>query len=383
MPSSSPVTIRKSSAKQSARGGGLLLVRIEHGMTAVIAGLMPVSYCLVILATAGLALWHAHLTVRVINFGHSFGFRDGLRVLAVIGEAVVTVLLVRQLLTPHTSKAVRMELLQGDQPELFDIIRLVSEKVCAPMPARVVVDSTAAMGADYDGTLDALRGRGLKLNIGLCLVVGVSAGEFAGLLAHELAFFSSGSGSRSARFILGVHRWFVLRIRHDPWMDWLRERYPLAGRLKRCGLRFSWGCIWLSLRPLRLLFALCRMATAGMLRGMVSRADGCAARLAGSEIMTRALDRQGLLTALYERARSSYLTGEASLRLPDNLPLLLSRRLMIDQVEEAELPVSSHWLEMAPPDVKRRQHILKLNAEAMVNVTGDATSLFRNFHELA
>lgn len=383
MPHSSPVTIRESATQRSACGAGLVFVRIEHMVTACIVGLMPVFYCLMSLVIACLAVWHAHLTVKVINFGHSFGMHDGLLVLAIVGEAVVTVLLVRQLITPHAPKTVRMELLQGDQPELFEVIRLVSEKVCAPVPTKVVVDSTAGIGADYDRTMDAIRGRRLRLNIGLCLVVGVTAQELVALLAHELAFYSSGSGTRSARFVRGVHQWFLLRIKHDPWMDWLDERCTKVGRLKRCGLRILWACIWLSLRPLRLLYALCRLFTAGMMRAMVCRADACAARLAGSQAMAGALDHQGIVSTLYDRAHREYLEGSASLRLPDNLPLLMSRRLMIDHVSKEDLPLSSHWLEMALPDAKRRIQILKLNAEGMVGSIGDATSLFRNFHELA
>ncbi len=383
MPSSSQVSVRESAAQRSACGAGLLFVRIEHLVTAIIVGLMPVFYCLVSLAIACLAVWHAHLTVRVINFGNSFGVRDGMLVLAIIGEAVITVLLVRQLFTPHAPKAVRMELLKGDQPELFEVIRLVSEKVSAPVPAKVVVDATAGIGADFDGSMDAIRGRRLRLNIGLCLVVGVTAQELVALLAHELAFYSSGSGTRSARFVRGVHQWFLLRIKHDPWMDWLDERCKEAGKLKRWGMRILWGIIWLSLRPLRVLYAICRVFTAGMMRAMVCRADACAARFAGSQAMADALAQQGILSTLYGRAHREYLEGGASLRLPDNLPLLMSRRLMIDHVSEEDLPASSHWLEMALPDARRRTQILKLNAEGMVATTGDATSLFRNFHELA
>ncbi|MDB6118260.1 MAG: heat shock protein HtpX [Verrucomicrobiaceae bacterium] len=383
MPSSSPLIIKESATHRSACGAGLLFVRVEHLVTAIVIGLMPVLYCLVSLAIACLAIWHAHLTVKVINFGHSFGPRDGLLVLAVFGEAIGTVLLVRQLFTPHVTKPVRMELLQGDQPELFEAIRLVSEKVCAPVPTKVVVDSTAGIGADFDSCMDAVRGRRLRLNIGLCLVVGVSAQELAALLAHELAFFSAGSGTKSAKFIRGVHQWFLLRIQHDPWMDWLNDRSKEADKLKRWALRFLWAILWLALRPLRLLYAVCRLFTAGMMRSMVCRADACAARLAGSGAMAGALEKQGVLSTLYSRAHREYLEGAASLRLPDNLPLLMSRRLMIDTVGAEDLPQSSHWLEMALPDAKRRAQILKLNAEGMISATGDATSLFRNFHELA
>ncbi|MDB6075812.1 MAG: hypothetical protein JWO89_3452, partial [Verrucomicrobiaceae bacterium] len=247
MPSSSPLIIKESATHRSACGAGLLFVRVEHLVTAIVIGLMPVLYCLVSLAIACLAIWHAHLTVKVINFGHSFGPRDGLLVLAVFGEAIGTVLLVRQLFTPHVTKPVRMELLQGDQPELFEAIRLVSEKVCAPVPTKVVVDSTAGIGADFDSCMDAVRGRRLRLNIGLCLVVGVSAQELAALLAHELAFFSAGSGTKSAKFIRGVHQWFLLRIQHDPWMDWLNDRSKEADKLKRWALRLLWAILWLAL----------------------------------------------------------------------------------------------------------------------------------------
>lgn len=356
---------------------------LENLVTALIAGLMPVAYCLAILAFACLAGWHVHRTVMVINFGSTFGVKDGMFVLAVVAEVAATVLLLRQLLTPKGPITVRMELLQGDQPELFEVIRLISAKVCAPMPAKLVVDGTAGVGADYDRTMDALLGRRLRMNLGLCLVVATTTQELVGLLAHELAFFSSGSGNRSVRFVRGVDRWFMLRIKHDPWMDWLDEQSQSPNRLVKWFYRTLWGVVWLSLRPLRILHALCRAFTAGMMRALVYRADACAARLVGSEVMARAVERQGIVNKLWQQAHGTFLHDKAHLRLPDNLPLLMSRRLMIDKVPEEAMPLSCHWLEMAPPDAKRRAQILKLHAEGMIDATGDSTALFRNFHELA
>ena len=379
---SSPVSVKEAAANRSACGVGLFFARLENWTIALVAGLMPVCFCLAILGFTGLALWHSHRTVMTINFG-SFGVKDGLYVVAVVAEVAATVLLVRQLATPRVPAPVRMELLQGDQPELFEVIRLVSEKVRAPMPEKVVVDGTAGIGADYDRCLDLIRARKLRMNLGLCLVVGVTTAELVGLMAHELAFFTGGSGSRAARFVRGVHRWFSLRIKHDPWMDWLDERAATPKRLKRWFFRSLQGIVWLSLRPLRILFALCRLFTEGMMKAVVTRADACAARLVGSQVMAGALDRKRLLMVLGDRAHAEYLGTTTSLRLPDSLPLLISRRLMIDHVSEEEMPVSSHWQEIAPSDEKRRALILKLRAEGMIEAVGDATALFRNFHELA
>ena len=383
MPLSLPVTIKESASQRSACGAGLVLVRIENFVTALIAGSMPAAYCLGILAVAALAGWHVHRTVMVINFGSGFGVHEGLVVLAMLAEVAATVLLLRQLLTPKGPTTVRMELLQGDQPELFEVIRLISAKVCAPMPTKVVVDGTAGVGADYDRALDAIRGRRLRVNLGLCLVVAVTTEELVGLLAHELAFFSSGSGTRSARFVRGVDRWFMLRIKHDPWMDWLDEHSQSPYKVVKWFYCLLWGVVWLSLRPLRILHALCRAFTAGMMRSLVFRADACAARLVGSEVMAHALERQGTVNKLWERAHGTFLNNKTHLRLPDNLPLLMSRRLMIDKVPAEEMPLSSHWLDMAPTDAKRRAQILKTQAGGMIHASGDSTALFRNFHELA
>src|SRR3569623_1515974 len=120
MPSSLPVAIKESSSQRSACGPGRFLVSLESFVTALIAGLMPVAYCLAILAFACLAGWHVHRTVMVINFGSTFGVKDGMFILAVVAEVAATVLLLRQLLTPKGPITVRMELLQGDQPELFE-----------------------------------------------------------------------------------------------------------------------------------------------------------------------------------------------------------------------------------------------------------------------
>ncbi len=370
------ISLRESAMRKSACTPGLFLVGFETIIMALLTGLLPLAYGLAVLGCTGLALWHAHLTVMVINFSETFSFHDALRVLSVIGETLASVLLIRQLRTPRVPCTPRMELLQGDQPELFKAIALVAEKVRSPMPAKVVVDSSARLGVEVAG--------GLRLHLGLCLVVGTSTPQLLGLLAHELAFFSRGSGVGPARFIRGVHRWFVLRIQHDPWMDWLRKvERESPRRLVRWACRFFWVCIWLSLRPLRLLYGVCRVLTGGALRAMACRADACAARLVGSEVMEAAIERQALMLTLCGRINETLGNGTAGVCLPDNLPLLASRRLSIDKVLPDELPFRSHWLDMAPGDDDRMRSVCKMKAEGMLSTGGDATTLFRSFHELA
>lgn len=383
MSGSSFVMLKADCASRYARPRGRLFAMVRNWLVAVIAGLMPVLFTFTIISLTGLALWHSHSTIQGINFNADFGLHDLQLVGALILEAAGSFLLVRQILTPTEKKHARQELLPGDQPEFFEMVRLVASRVGAPVPSKVLVDGTASMQADYPDVMSTLFRKRLQLRLGMCLPVAMDATQMVSMLAHELGFFSRGTGAASARFIRGVHRWFELRGQNDSWLAWLAEQSISNAGTRRWMFRLGWLVIWLSLRPLRLLHGLCRMISAETMRQMVYRADDCAAQFAGSEAVVHAITRRSLAsltwTTTHDRIRS-----QSHDRLPDNIPLLLMRELLQLSPDTAQnLPSSTHWLPLAPSDAKRQKRVAKLKCEGLVNCEGEGTSFFRNFHEVA
>ena len=383
MSGSSLVTIKPDSAALRARPKGRLFFRFRNYLLALLVGLLPVSYTAIIVALTGLAFWHSHRSIQAINFNSEFGFRDFNMLVAVFAEAVASFLLIRQVLTPGAKAVTRQELMPGDQPEFFEMVRLVADRVGSPVPEKILLDSSAAMQCDFKNSLGALLGRRLQLRMGMCLPVALDASQMVAMLAHELGFFSRGTGAGSARFIRGVHRWFYLRIQHDPWLEWLRDRCISHRSAWRWMFRIFFAVIWLSLRPLRLLYAICRLMSGETMRQMVYKADECAAQMAGSEATAAAIERRSVVAntwnITHERTRN-----QASDRLPDNIPLLVMRELLLQTPEAVqERPACSHWLDQAPTDEMRQKRILKMNCPGIVTCDGEGTSFFRNFHEVA
>ena len=358
--------LKADCASRFAKPRGRLFATLRNWLVAIIVGLLPLIFSLTIISLTGLALWHSHSTIKTINFNADFGWRDLQLVGALILEAVASFLLVRQVLTPAEKQHTRQELLPGDQPEFFEMVRLVASRVGAPVPSKVLVDGTASMQADYPDVVSALLKRRLQLRLGMCLPVAMDATQMVAMLAHELGFFSRCTGVAAARFIRGVHHWFEARGQNDPWLAFLSERSISNRGLRRWLYRLGWLVIWLSLRPLRLLHGMCQLISAETMRQMVYRADDCAAQFAGSEAALNAIARRSLASQTWIVAHDR-IRGQSHDRLPDNIPLLLMRELFQLPPDAAQaLPPSTHWLAGAPSDARRQMRMRKLACEGLV-----------------
>jgi hypothetical protein len=115
-------------------------------------------------------------------------------------------------------------------------------------------------------------------------------------------------------------------------------------------------------------------------------ADECAAKVAGPEAYAEALLLQGRLTLAWQQLETEVLTNLASEELPDNLPLLLARPLITEELPQLRPEKRTHWVSSAPPDVERAKEVKKWRFKAQwpsVEQETDATTEFNNFHELA
>src|SRR5208282_3052405 len=101
------------------------------------------------------------------------------------------------------------------------------DKVCglvnAPVPKRVDIncDVNAAAGLRR-GWLSAMVGNDLVLTIGMPLAAGLTAEEFAGVLAHEFGHFGQGVGMRLTYVVRSINLWFLRVVyQRDSWDVWL------------------------------------------------------------------------------------------------------------------------------------------------------------------
>ena len=76
-----------------------------------------------------------------------------------------------------------------------------------------LVNASAGFGRDA-----GLFGQNLVLTIGLPLVAGLTARQFAGVLAHEFGHFSQGAGMRLSYVVRSVNAWFARVVfERDGW----------------------------------------------------------------------------------------------------------------------------------------------------------------------
>lgn len=381
------IVLKPDAARSDARAGWRMVARGRMLLMALVAGLFPLTYALTVILVTGLALWHAHVCVQDIHYDSQFGRRDVELILTVLAEGLASFLLLRQLITPAVKKNAWQIVLPGDQPEFFQTVRLVADKVGAPMPDRVVVDSSAELQVEFTSLLGAILNRHLCLRVGMALPVGLQSAHFAAVLAHELGVFGRGCGVSSATFIRGVNHWFILRIRHDPWLDWLKERIKNRKLpwLRRMLCHLAYGAIWLSLRPLRVLHSVCRLVTREAMHHMVYRADQCAVRLAGAETCAEALLRRSRVVMRWHEIHDRLHYQSATDRLPDSIPMLVARDLPDDLNHDADLPpgLCCHWMDMAPSNEDRLRRMAAQGGDGIIAARDESTNLFRNFHQLA
>lgn len=295
-------------------------------------------------------------------------------------------LLLRQLIPVKRRDHAWLPVLPLDQRRFHDLVGWVSRSMRMRMPDVVAVDPSALMQAETSGVMRALMGRGLNLRVGLCLAVGLTTRELAGLMAHELAFFKAGRGAAASRLIRRVDEWFLRRIRRDAWDERMAEEAAWEDKdWKRLLLWLVWFVPSLAGYPLRALHQIMRWVSTPALRIQVQQADETGARLAGSVEYAMALQKRAALLAAWRRLEAEVASRLESCDLPDNLPLLLAREMLVAQGEPAGVAKASHWLSQAQCDEERVKHVLKCRYPGYwpEGVVEEATEIFANFHELA
>lgn len=380
----SPIDFSQLPPTRSLRPWGTLRAWFWLWVTAALCCTLPLLFVALV---AG-AFYGTFLGFRAVSEAslRQFGWLElgGFVLLTLL--AGFCLLLLRQLLPARLREQAWLPVLPLDQPRFHDLVAWVSRSMRMRMPEVVAVDPSALMQAETSGVTMALMGRGLNLRVGLCLAVGLSTRELAGLMAHELAFFKGGAGAAASRLIRRVDEWFARRIRHDAWDERLAEAEAWEDKdWKRLLLWLIWFAPSVSGYPLRALHRLMKVVSTPALRLQIRLADETGARLAGSEEYAVALRKRAALLTAWRRLEQELAARLESGELPDNLPLLLAREMLVDQGGETAASRSSQWLSQAQADELRVRHVLACRHPGCwpEGEAEDSTEVFANFHELA
>ena len=339
-----------------------------------IYGVCCVLGFLAVVVTASLAcLWHGHVLVTGMVFDQGFRWQNIAAFAAMAVELWFCVLLFRQMLTPSVKSQTRQELLTADQPHIHALMKDLAARVGATPPSSIIVDSSAELTA-----------RPEHLRIGLSIPVALNMNQLAGLLVHELAFLAAGRGARAFRLMQRIDRWFVLRVKHDPWVKKFRSRKGnLLQKLYRLPI---WLSVMVASLPMRLLHGLYILVYKPIVHSQVYASDRVAAILMGGPQFADAILLRARLSEIRRACEEEYHKPEDPLavtELPDNIPLLIGRRYHLSEVSTLVTGVRNYWLRLAPDDLQRVQSAKELPETSLFDVNGPATQCVVSFHEQA
>jgi hypothetical protein len=286
----------------------------------------------------------------------------------------------KQLLTRKSKDRGWLEVTEAEQPLLFSALHLLSELLRTPCPKTLRLDGSSKIQAEYSSQLGAFFGRGMRLRIGLCVPPGVTGLELLGLIAHEMSFYSRGTGSGWSRLTRSVLSWLRGREGTDDWTAWLLQAFKKGRSEAKPIWALLWAISWSVSAVLKGTSVACQLISDSLSRRSLDLADRCGAKVVGSEAMVRAIERKAQLTVVHRGAEKQLQAEPAPERLPDSLPLLVHRLLA---TREASNEANGHWMPCAQPTHQRVATVAKLRAPGLIQASGEGTDLFRNFHELA
>ncbi len=358
------------------------------GLMALLAGclvLMPVAYVALVAFLGWVAAWHAYQAVATLGTGPYFLYH--------VPMAVAGGLMVFFLIKPVSFRSKEdltgvITLAEADQPLLYAAV----EKLCAATGARppllIEVDCEANAHARFHRFRDSVGGGETILRLGLPLVAGLTARQFAGVVGHELGHFAQRRGMAGSFLVRRLMALFARVVFH-------RDRFDLAlrrlGRRRSGGARLAHGAAVALVEPMRgllwLMLTAGTLLTCGVLRRMEHDADDVMAHVCGGTDFVRTSKLLVFLDLASRRARADLADALTHQRLADDLPRLIVANAK--QLREHRRDVlklldagTTEWFDTHPCHADRVAHVGRLDAAGLFACDLPASRLFNDFRGL-
>ena len=243
-------------------------------------------------------------------------------VAAVVGMSLLTIFLIRPLVSNRYRGPHPVELDADKEPVLFYLVEKICSVVDAPIPAFIEVDTQVNASASLRG---GVFSKDLGLTIGMPLFYGMNVQTLSGILAHEFGHFTQASGMRALSIVRRINLWFHRKV-HEPdsldeFIDELCDNRwlipSLGGYLAKAG---SYLCRLL----LRLLAWVARIASLGLSRQMEFDADRYEIALTGSAQYKRTAEQLLVLSECRTEAINDVNEAYSNGRLGNSLAMLVS-----------------------------------------------------------
>lgn len=244
-----------------------------------------------------LSLWASLSIIKALK-----GFYGLLIVAGVVFSAGMFVYFIIKFLfqVKRDTDTSRIELLESDQPQLFEFVKRVCEETEAPFPQKIFISPAVNACVFYNSSfLSMFLPIRKNLEIGAGLINCINMTEFKAILAHEFGHFSQSStrlGSYTYRFNKVVHN---LLYENEGWLNALNA---IASTHAILAL-FSQITVWLVRGVMELFVAVYKLINLNYLalsREMEFHADSVAVSVSGSAPIISALRRLEFGQSVYQ-----------------------------------------------------------------------------------
>jgi Zn-dependent protease with chaperone function len=364
-----------------------LSYRIGIVVVSILMVLLPLIYLAIIGLVAYVVYYHAVHHIGMLGAVKGRGVI--LAALAYATPLIAGVTIVLFMLKPIFARREEQEaslvLKSHDEPLLFEFVARICRAVRAPVPTEIVLDHTPNASASFRRGAWSMFSNDLRLTIGAPLAAGLTAQEFAGVLAHEFGHFAQGAGMRLSYLIRTISLWLTHAVyQRDKWDEWL---------VNSCqgDLQFTWvvyvtrGLVWLTRRVLWVLMYAGHLVSSYLLRQMEFDADRYQTHVVGSECFAKTFQRLPLLVFGHRMALQDlsefYREGRLGNDLAQLIQLNVSKmddglRTKIQEMHDAD---KTGWLDTHPSIAERVASSRRSNARGTFHEGRPATVLFRDF----
>jgi len=361
---------------------GLLVVTL----TMVLLPLVYVSLCLSV--AYGLFLYATNETILLGYHQPGIAAYFGVIVAGCIG----LVFMIKPLFTPKKKIKAHLEITQETQPELFQFIEEVCNRIGAPKPVRVLLDNQVNASASFENGIWGFFTNRLVLTIGLPLAQGLTVSQFGGVLAHEFGHFTQAAAMRLNYIIRSINRWFNRVIYERDSLDAKLTAWTKRGNLYWLIMANIAVCfVWLGRKLLWALMMAGHAVSAYMMRQMEYDADYYERQVTGKANFKDTFLRMRLINTGAQMAGNHLNYVWKTGKLVDNMPMLtghLTASIPAENVQsfsatfEADKSVAK-WHSTHPSDYQRIRHALTGQEGGVLAGENSAGILFHDLEGVA
>jgi hypothetical protein len=249
---------------------------------------------------------------------------------------VTWVFMLRPLLPRPKRSQVAVQVSVATQPQLFEIIHLLSWHLRAQPPAQVWLDTTITVRSSMLGGLSGILSGQTVLHLGLPVVSVITSRELGGLLAQELSHNAGGIGTPLAHVVREMNSWFFrAALERDPWEVYTHVSPQREPEWHQLGSRLMRGWMWAAKFPFIVFALAARLVSAITLWFIRRSAARCGANVIGADMCRRMQYKLALLSGAWEAAQLEIQQGIIQHHLPENLSLLLARHVATEAKDRA------------------------------------------------